>query len=320
MRKIKYLLTIIGIVLFAYILLNINISDLVTILLNINPYYLIIALVIYFICLFFKILKWKWIANIIAPDFTFSLASISFLTGFAFSTITPAKMGDLLRIFYVKKTGAEYGDALSALVMDRIIDILMLFVIGITALIVFSQFFEMQIIPVEIVVSLLVLIVLFVLIISSRKSLRILLIPVYNLIIPEKWKAGAVRQFKFYFDGFSRLLSSPGKMSQAVAAGLVSWILPFVYSYFLALSIGVELPFFFFVVVVPIIAVIEFLPLSISGIGTRDLALIFFFGLYNIPAEGAVAFSILYLFICFWMLGIIGVVVWLKYPAEIEIK
>ncbi|UUX91327.1 lysylphosphatidylglycerol synthase transmembrane domain-containing protein [Methanoplanus endosymbiosus] len=318
MKKIKYLLTIIGIILFLYILLNVNVPYLLKILSNIDTYFLTIALIIYFVCLFFKILKWKWITNIIAPQFSFFSASVSYLTGFAFSTVTPAKMGDILRIFYVKQEGVEYGDALSALVMDRIIDILMLFIIGITALISFSQFYGIQIIPIEVVASVLLIIILFVLMISSRKSLRLLLIPVYNLLIPEKWKNCALEQFSHYFNGINRLISSPGKMSKAIGSGLVSWILPFFYSYFLALSIGVELPFIFFVVVIPIIAVIELLPLSVSGIGTRDLALIFFFGLYNIPAEAAVAFSILYLFICFWMLGIIGVVVWLRYPADID--
>lgn len=316
-NKIKYILTLAGLILFAYILLNVNIGYLLEILRDIDYRYLIIVIVIYFLSLFFRVLKWKWITNIIAQDFSLKDAAVSYLAGFAFSTITPAKIGDVLRIFYVKEKNVEYGDALSALVMDRIIDILMLFVIGIAALISFSHIFGIQIVPIEIVLSVLFVFLIFVLAISSRKSLRVLLIPVHRFIIPDKWKNTAINQFGHYFNGLGRLISSPGKMSQAIGAGLVSWILPFFYAYFLALSIGVNLPLMFFVVVIPIIAVIELLPLSISGIGTRDLAVIFFFGLYNIPAEAAVAFSILYLFICYWMLGIIGVITWMRYPVDI---
>ena len=152
-KKINYILTFFGLILFAYILLNVNIQYLIEILSNIDYRYLLIVIFIYFISLFFRILKWKWITNIIVPKFTLKDATVSYLAGFAFSTITPAKIGDILRIFYVKEKNTEYGDAFSALVMDRIIDILMLLVIGIFALISFTQIFRIQVVPLEIVVS-----------------------------------------------------------------------------------------------------------------------------------------------------------------------
>ena len=61
----------------------------------------------------------------------------------------------------------------------------------------------------------------------------------------------------------------------------------------------------------------DLLPISISGIGTRDMALIFLFGLKGVSAEQAVAFSLLYLFMSYWLIALIGVGVYFRYPIEI---
>ena len=314
-KKLKIAFIFIGILLFLYILLNVNIPVLLEILSNINYFFLAIVILVYFASLLFRVLKWKWITNIISREFSFGDAMISYLVGIAFSTVTPAKMGDILRIFYVRRKDVEYGDAISALVMDRIIDMLMLFLIGILALLTFSWFYGIQVIPVWIVTLIAAAFIVFVIIIFSRRIMETICIPLMRHLIPARWKDRAMVQFNHYFTGINLLLSAPASMAKAVSAGLVSWILPFFYAYFMALALGIDLPLNFFVVIIPIIAIIELLPVSISGIGTRDLALIYLFGLQGVSPEAAVAFSILYLFICYWMIGIL---VWLKFPIKVE--
>ncbi|MFA5212717.1 MAG: flippase-like domain-containing protein, partial [Methanoregula sp.] len=103
----------------------------------------------------------------------------------------------------------------------------------------------------------------------------------------------------------------------SIVVGLLSWIPPFIYGYLLALSIGIDVGIFFFVLVIPVLSLLDLLPISISGIGTRDIALIFLFGLKGISAEQAVAFSLLYLFMSYWLIALIGAGVYLKYPIEI---
>jgi glycosyltransferase 2 family protein len=317
-KKLKIAFILIGILLFLYILYNVNIPVLFEILSNINCFFLGIVILIYFVSLFFRVLKWKWITNIISREFSFADAMISYLVGIAFSTVTPAKMGDVLRIFYVKKKDVEYGDAVSALIMDRIIDMLMLFLIGILALLMFSWFYGIQVIPVWIVALIAAAFVVFVIVIFNRRIMEAVCMPLIRVLIPERWKERVMVQFNHYFIGLNMLLNAPASMAKAVSAGLVSWILPFFYAYFMALALSISLPLNFFVVIIPIIAIIELLPVSISGIGTRDLALIYLFGLQGVSPEAAVAFSILYLFICYWMIGIIGILVWLKYPIRID--
>ena len=85
----------------------------------------------------------------------------------------------------------------------------------------------------------------------------------------------------------------------------------------MALSIGIDVGVLFFVLVIPVISLLDLLPISISGIGTRDVALIFLFGLKGIAPEQAVAFSLIYLFMSYWLVALIGAGVYFRYPIKI---
>jgi hypothetical protein len=47
------------------------------------------------------------------------------------------------------------------------------------------------------------------------------------------------------------------------------------------------------------------------------VALIFLFGLKSISAVQAIAYSLLYLFMSYWLIALIGVGVYFRYPIEI---
>lgn len=316
-KYLKYIFSLIGIVLFIIILSGVNLLELQRILLGINVGYLALTVLLNLIAIIFKTFKWKWVTNIISPDFSLKEAFISYMVGFSFSMFTPAKVGDLIKIFYVEKTGQDYGKAFSVVVVDRIIDIFLLFFMGITGIFAFSYLYNFEILPLWVLILLIILLISGTALIFSRRTLRFLLKPLHGRIIPKNWLEGAENLFNNYFEGVNTLVKNIGKLKYAIAAGLASWIMPFLYGYTMALSIGIELPIIFFVALIPIVCIIELLPISISGIGTRDLALIYLFGLQGISPESALAFSVLYLFICYWLVGLAGILIWLKYPIEI---
>lgn len=66
-------------------------------------------------------------------------------------------------------------------------------------------------------------------------------------------------------------------------------ILPLVF-YLAALSLGLKISIVYFFIFVPLIGAIALIPLTLSGLGLRDVSTIFFFGKIGIP--GAMAFSV----------------------------
>jgi uncharacterized protein (TIRG00374 family) len=306
--------SIIGILLFIFILTRIDISSLLAIFLTINPLLLLCALFFNGIAIVVKSLKWKLIVRTLKKEISLSASIKAFLIGFSFSVMTPAKLGDFIRAFYIRDEQCTLGKALSSVVTDRLIDIVMLFAFAFIGILVFSLLFHIQVLSTSLLILLSVAIALAVYIVTNKNLLSQILRPFFNVFIPQHHKKTVSEYYHEFFSGLTIFFHDKKTFSLVIIVGILSWLPPFVYAYLLALSIGINLDISFFVIVIPIISLLDLLPISISGIGTRDAALIFLFGLQGISAESAVAFSLLYLFMSYWLIALIGALLWIKNP------
>lgn len=88
--------------------------------------------------------------------------------------------------------------------------------------------------------------------------------------------------------------------------------LSFLTTYLLALNLGIMLSFFDICLILAIVWVITSIPITISGVGVRELSLIYFLSLYGVKAEPATALSIS-LYIVSIALGFIGLLFFLNF-------
>jgi len=315
-RSIKYL-SLIGIVLFLYVLTRINIPDLYAIFLKINFLLLFLALIVNLIAVLLKAEKWKVIVNSIKGDFSRSSSIKAFFVGFSFSTITPAKLGDFIKVFYIKDDQCGWGRSLATVVIDRLIDIILLFSLAVIGVYGFSLFYHVSVISWGSALLIIGGAVAAVYVVLNKTLFSALLKPFFKLFVPKNLKDRVSEYFHDFYTGLFSFYSDRRRFIMSVLIGVISWIPPILYGYLLACSIGINTDIFFFILVIPVISLLDLLPISISGIGTRDVTLIFLFGLRGIPAEQAVAFSLLYLFMSYWLIALIGAAVYLRYPVKI---
>ncbi len=311
------ILSLIGIALFFIILSRINLGALANIFTHINILFLFLALLVNCIAIIFKSLKWKIIVNSIKPTFSLNNSIIAFFVGFSFSTITPAKLGDFIKVFYIADDNCGPGRSLSTIVIDRLIDIILLFFIALVGILGFSVFYHIEIVSISTAVIIICGFIAGIYIVLNKKMLSALLKPFFNIFVPHLLKNKVTLYYDDFFTGLFAFYHDRRRFFSSIFYGLLSWIPPFIYGYLLALSIGIEAGIFFFVLVIPVISLLDLIPISISGIGTRDMALIFLFGLKGISAEQAVAFSLIYLFMSYWLVALIGAGIYLKYPIKI---
>ncbi|MCX5752609.1 MAG: lysylphosphatidylglycerol synthase domain-containing protein, partial [Candidatus Krumholzibacteria bacterium] len=64
---------------------------------------------------------------------------------------------------------------------------------------------------------------------------------------------------------------------------------------------------------------ISLLPISISGIGTRDATMIAMFSMLHLSRESAVSFSIMFLFISNISACVIGAIAWFRKPLKVRV-
>ena len=66
-----------------------------------------------------------------------------------------------------------------------------------------------------------------------------------------------------------------------------------------------------------VVGFVQLIPVSVSGLGTRDAALIFLFSQIGVGKEAAVAFSIMKLFVMFVFSGALALAA-IKYLGRVE--
>jgi uncharacterized protein (TIRG00374 family) len=311
------ILSLIGIALFVIILSRINLGALLDILSHTSIVFLILALMVNGVAIILKSQKWKIIVNAVKPDFTLSESIKAFFVGFSFSTITPAKLGDFIKVLYINDDRCGPGTCISTVVIDRLIDIVLLFSLAFIGIFGFSLIYRIEILSIGTIVLIVAGILAGLYIVLHRPLLSALLRPFFTIFVPVHLKGRVTQYYDEFFSGLFTFYQDRSRFISSVSIGILSWIPPFIYGYLLALSIGIDTGVLFFVLIIPVLSLLDLLPVSISGIGTRDVALIFLFGLKGISPEQAVAFSLLYLFMSYWLIALIGAGVYFRYPVTI---
>jgi hypothetical protein len=293
-EKIKKLLPFIGIALFVYLLIKLDINEIFKQFLGASKIYLIIALIFSLFYLFFQTLKWHVLAKKQKIPILFRESfKIDLISNF-YGLVTPGKLGAVIRAEYLKKY-SSIGKGLSNFVVDKILDLISLFF-----LVLLFGFFVLKeklewVTGLTLIYSILVFllfVVTFLFFYNKEKS-RSLLKIVYKKLIPQKMKEKARGTFNSFYED----LPKKGSLLGIFILNLITWIMCYTVVYFVALSLGINIKFIYFIGIYPIATIIAQIPITISGLGTREVTLIALFGLFGIEAVKVFSMSITALFI-----------------------
>ena len=312
--KLSRLLPLIGILIFIYLLTTIDIGKAVSLILAASPVFLLIAVLITLFDVLVKAYKWKLIFNSYNISVPYIRFLKSWLIGLSFSLVTPGKIGDFVKAFYLKDK-APLGKGLTTVMADRIIDLLTLFILAVIGLSIFSIFYAQSSILLISTIALFALFILAIVLFARKKTATYILHPFYLRLLPERYKSRVQSVFSDFYSGISLILGRKKTIAAVIALTFIVWLGSILSIYYMALSLGIEIPLSFLIIVFPAITLLEALPISFSGLGTRDATLIFFFGYLSLSPEIAVSTSFLYLLVSY-IFGLLGLVFWWKDPIK----
>jgi uncharacterized protein (TIRG00374 family) len=257
-----------------------------------------------------KAYRWQLLMKMQNINYSLKDSVHVYFAGLFVGSITPGRLGDFIKVFYLREEGYSFGKSFVSVLIDRLFDLASLFIIAYICMFVFMIFFEKQIVILSLFFT--ITAIIFILLISDRN--KKLLKKIYTTFIPEKYKT----EVKVNFDDFRRDLNSlkTPKLSLVAITTLIGWIIYFSASYLLALSLDIHISFFYLITCLSISAIITLIPVSILGIGTRDMTFIALFSCIGLSKELAVAFSTMLLFM-FSVNGLIGLLAWLKKPITL---
>ena len=156
----KNILLLIGLVILGYFIVTSGIIENYQVLTKVNILLLILALILSIGTIVVKIYRWKYLSRSYGQEITWHESSMVFMPSLFYGNITPGKVGDLYKAYYMKhRYSMNYLDGVSMLFYERFIELLILFLVG--AAIVFVQFRGITVIALELILLVLVILLFF---------------------------------------------------------------------------------------------------------------------------------------------------------------
>ncbi len=289
-KKIKKYLPFIGVALFVYLLIKLNIAEILKEISKANAY-LIVAFFLVLFYLLFQTLKWYVLARKqkILVSFGESF-KINLMADF-YGLVTPSKLGAVMRAEYLKKY-APFGKGLSNFVIDKVFDLISLFSLAIIlGFFVLREKLNLMIMNYLIGLFFILLVIFF--IFYSKERSRFFLKFIYRKLIPASIKEKARITFNSFYEDLPKKRSLLG----VFIINLIAWIVNYTVVYFVALSLGININFLYFIAIYPIATLVAQIPITVSGLGTREATLIGLFGLFGIENVKVFSMSLIGLFI-----------------------
>ena len=301
-KKIQRFLPIIGIIILFYIIYTLDLSRIVDALLRISPIFILLGLLLTIPRLIVRNYAWQIIQKEQKIYLSFFKSLKIFLIGFFYGSITPGYFGQLMRVLYLKKeTKQPYGKLFVCTFLEVIIHSLsmygMIFIGAILVLGSDQRFF--YIISIFILIQTVILLYF----IKKERGEKIFQLLI-KLFIPKKFK----RYFYLFVNTFYHDFPSINKLIFPLILGLFSWIIIFSQEYMVVLSLGIDLPYIYFILLYPIANAIGFLPITFAGLGTREAMAIYLFSIafFSVSKEEILIVSLLGFLITDIFTGFIG--------------
>jgi uncharacterized protein (TIRG00374 family) len=272
-----------------------------------NPWLVAIAAVTVFPLLAPKARRWQ----IVLDDFGIILpwrdAFRFYAIGLWAAIVTPGQLGDGLKAWYVQSRGGHLAPALASVIVDRLFDVLMLLAAATVGVAVYGAAFGAQFA----VVGVLTVVTLLGIAVAARPAIRqraasLLPARIRGRIAGMRWMS-ALRDARL----------SGRSIAFALGWSVASFgaTLGRIYLCFRALDIRLSVATFVAVVGLSSLAGL----LSVSGIGTRDWALIALLGRENIGHDTALAASFLILFLNLTNI-VPGLIAWYRDPVPLRAR
>jgi len=275
--------------------------------------YFLSALALVFLLLFIKSVRWNWLLKGQGITYKLGESYIIYLSSLYFGFITPGRLGEFIKAFYIKKDKkVSTSRGMSSVILDRLFDMYFLLLAGVLGLWKFNVLGKLSLTY----LFLLVMIVILPLFFLNRTFMKIPVRALYKMALIRKYEQKIEIRVNDFYDGISELVTF--KLLPAFFLTCSAYLLFFFQCFLLLRSLGIPINFLDISLMMGVSNLISLMPLSISGLGTRDAVLIYFFSILGYNPEMAVSYSLLIFLNFFVFGGLLGAGAWWMHPLDLR--
>ena len=302
-----------GLIILIVILLQIDLISVKDQILKTNLFFFSLTLTLNIPHLFIKSYRWNLLLKQQNINYTPVKSFLVYMSSLYIGFVTPGRFGEFIKTFYLKSDKKiSFSKGFSSVLVDRLFDLYLLIILGFIGIWHFDILGTLS----EIFLVLTIIILFTPLIMLNKQLMGKLLKLLYNLVVIKKVKGKIEDSFEEFYGGLNQLISP-----RLLVSGLftcLGYFIFFIQCYLIVMAMGLSVNFFTITLFMSISNLISFIPISISGIGTRDATLIFLFSLIKLSPELAVSYAFL-VFITFFVTGgLLGAVAWWIRPLELH--
>jgi len=304
MRKDKLLVggrLILSVLLLSLLIARIDYQSVIEVFAQMALGYYLLAVALFFLSILLSAYRWQMIlAATGASPSLWQLTTINLIGNFFSNFLPTAVGGDLMRVTELAYQGErDHHQTISTVMLDRLIGLISLAIMATLALLV--GFSTVKSMPVRLVVlGLTVGLVSGWVLFFNKPLMRrfrwLLQLPGLRRLAPT-----VVRLYHSLY----ALHRQPQLLHSSIAISLLLQIVEVLSVILIARSLGIHLSALYFFLFLPLIWLVTMIPLSLNGLGLREGAFTFFFGLVGVAAPAALAISFL-VYACRLLSGLIG--------------
>lgn len=286
-QRLRWLLRLLGPALLVGLLLTSDLDAVGAALTGADPRWLAGATAAWVAIALVK--SWRWRTLLAAQGIALPWATAArwYLAGLFLGGVSPGRLGELVKVTFIRDLGHPMGRALFATVLDRLLDLVVLPMVAVAGMAVYGAVFADEIETVALAAALAVigLGVLW-------RGRRLLAFPVRALM-----PAPVQEQARLGVDDFMEDLRRLGARDYLLHGGVTAacWVGYAAALYLLAVGLSLPIDPVYLGVAVLIAALAGLAPITVSGVGTRDAVFAALFSRVGLTSADAIALSTLVL-------------------------
>jgi uncharacterized protein (TIRG00374 family) len=301
LNNIKLVLPFIGLIILFYIVFSLDTQKIITSFLSIEPIFIVYSLLLTIPLLLIRNVTWQIILKEQKITIGFFSSIKIYLIGVFYGSITPGYAGQLMRVPYLKeKTGEPYGKLFINTIIETFVHSFSLYgMMFFGAVLVIGMLPEILPITIVLLLAFSLLAVYFTKREWGEKFFKVII----TYFIPRKIKIHFNALVNTFYNDFPRFQV----MILPFLLGIITWVIVFSQEYLILLGLGLEIPYFAFLLLFPIANVAGFIPITFGGLGTRELTAIFIFTtMFPVAEEQILVLSLVGFFVTDLFLAFIG--------------
>jgi glycosyltransferase 2 family protein len=279
--------------LIVYLLSLVDLQALWQLIVGADFWLLLLALGLYIGAITLGCVKWVMLLQPLQMSAPFSELLAYTFVGLFFGNVLPSNLGgDVVRAYDLATATRRPEDAAISVLVDRLMGLVAYFaaavVMAVVTLLLLGGSMEMETIIVWVLIGFGALLFGLALLFSRRLTMRGAFL--FDLPLLRAFRPTALR----IFHALQAYRNSYGTLVRALTVSLAVMLLSSVVQLTIGRALGLAIPALYFFLFNPLIAFVLVVPVSVNGIGLKEAAFVFFFGLVGVARSEALSISLVF--------------------------